>query len=277
MAEEKQKKIATTEVEKKKKVGNKKPAITETQKKQKVHKLSDSVDSSVSVEPGGVKIDVYGRDGKVVGSVNLPKEIFDAKVNNSLMAQAVRVYLTNQRSGTAHTKTRGEVKGSTRKIYRQKGTGRARHGAITAPIFVGGGIAFGPRKRDISLALPKKMRRKALFSALTLKFKSKSVKILEELDNIDSKTKNMQNILKSLNLLNKKGKADKVLFVSSKNKENVERAIRNIGGISLKQAKDINTYSILNSKNIVFMKNSIETLSETFLNSTPVQSDSEKE
>ena len=86
-------------------------------------------------------------------SITLPKEIFDAKINNPLMAQAVRVYLANQRRGTLKTKSRGEVAISTRKIYRQKGTGRARHGAASAPIFVGGGIAFGPKPRDFSLKL----------------------------------------------------------------------------------------------------------------------------
>src|SRR5258708_834608 len=92
--------------------------------------------ASVAKVIKGVKTDVLDLTGKVVSSVELPKELFEAKVNTALMAQAVRVYLANQRQGTQSTKTRGEVQGSTRKIYRQKGTGRARHGGITAPIFV---------------------------------------------------------------------------------------------------------------------------------------------
>src|SRR3989344_1755133 len=95
----------------------------------------------------GLSADVYNTAGKNVSKVNLPKTNFGAKINDGLMAQAVRVYLANQRMGTASTKTRSEVKGSTRKIWRQKGTGRARHGSKKAPIFVGGGVAFGPRPR----------------------------------------------------------------------------------------------------------------------------------
>ena len=115
-----------------------------------------------------LKQSVYDTKGNLAESIVLPKEIFDVKVNDPLMAQAVRVYLANQRRGTVKTKSRGEVKISTRKIYRQKGTGRARHGAASAPIFVGGGIAFGPRQRDYSLKLNQKMKKAALFIQLSL-------------------------------------------------------------------------------------------------------------
>jgi len=106
--------------------------------------------SSVAPKPRvvrstGLRADVYNTQGRVVSKVSLPKEVFGAKVNDNLMAQAVRVYLANQRMGTASTKNRGEITGSTKKIWRQKGTGRARHGSRKAPIFVGGGVAFGPR------------------------------------------------------------------------------------------------------------------------------------
>src|SRR6266404_5428662 len=122
-----------------------------------------------------VSVAVVGIDGKVSGKVSLPGEMFGEKVNKALLAQAVRVYLANQRQGNASTKTRGEVDGSTAKIYRQKGTGRARHGSKRAPIFVKGGIVFGPKPRDFSLSLPQKMKRKALFSALSAKVKDKEV------------------------------------------------------------------------------------------------------
>ena len=94
-----------------------------------------------------VSVDVVGIDGKVTGKISLPGEIFGEKLNKALLAQVVRVYLANQRQGTASTKTRGEVEGSTAKIYRQKGTGRARHGSKRAPIFVKGGVVFGPKPR----------------------------------------------------------------------------------------------------------------------------------
>src|SRR3989344_7875158 len=133
----------------------------------------------------GLKADVFDLSGKVTTTVTLPEYLFGAKVNRPLMAQAVRVYLANQRAGTQSTKTRGEVDGSTRKIYRQKGTGRARHGGIRAPIFVGGGIAHGPKPHDFSRELPQKMRRAALFSALSGKLKDGEVKIMKNLDKIE--------------------------------------------------------------------------------------------
>src|SRR3989344_6029979 len=125
--------------------------------------------ASKTTKKGSLFAPVYDLKGAKSGTLALPKEVFGTKVNNSLMAQAVRVYLANQRQGNATTKTRGEVQGSSKKIYRQKGTGRARHGSLRAPIFVKGGIVFGPKPRDFSLDLPKKMKRKALFSSLSAK------------------------------------------------------------------------------------------------------------
>src|SRR3990170_6251019 len=138
-----------------------------------------------------LNVPVVGVDGKTKSKIQLPKELFGAKVNKALLAQAVRVYLANQRTGNAATKTRGEVEGSTRKIYRQKGTGRARHGAIRAPIFVGGGIVFGPRPHDFHLDFPKKMKRRALGSALTSKLGSGDVIVVSGLSDLEPKTKYM--------------------------------------------------------------------------------------
>ncbi|OGH10348.1 MAG: 50S ribosomal protein L4 [Candidatus Levybacteria bacterium RIFCSPHIGHO2_01_FULL_36_15] len=208
---------------------------------------------------------VLNKEGKATGEIKLPEEIFGAKINNVLMAQAVRVYLANQRSGTASTKTRGEVRGSTRKIYRQKGTGRARHGAIRAPIFVGGGIVFGPRPHSFSLNLPSKMKRKALFSALTLKRQSDQITILDIKD-LEPKTREFIKIMKNLDLLDKKKKtANKVLFILPEKLENIERAARNVEGVSIEKANMLNTYMVLNCDRILFMKNSIESLSKVFL------------
>ena len=113
-----------------------------------------------------LSVPVYSLLGRAAGTMILPKEIFGKVVNKKLLAQAVRVYMTNQKNMTASTKTRGEVRGSTAKIQRQKGTGKARHGSIRAPIFVGGGVVFGPRTRQVRLELPQKMRKAALLSAL---------------------------------------------------------------------------------------------------------------
>src|SRR3989344_7204583 len=116
---------------------------------------------------GSLTVPVYEISGKEKGSLSLPKEAFSVDVNKALLAQAVRVYQSNQRQGTASTKTRGEVVGSTRKIYRQKGTGRARHGDIKAPIFVGGGVAHGPKSANYRKSISQKMRRIALLGALS--------------------------------------------------------------------------------------------------------------
>lgn len=217
------------------------------------------------VKESGLKLSVFDTKGKVVESFSLPKEIFGVVVNNQLIAQAVRVYLANQRRGTVKTKSRGEVNISTRKIYKQKGTGRARHGAASAPIFVGGGIAFGPRPRDYSLKLSKKMKKLALFCALSAKLKSSEIKLIQGLEKIEPKTKNMVDIINNLSL-NEKNK--KILLVTpkpGKDYENVVKASRNIEGVRVTSANLLTTYEILANKRILFMKNSIETVKETFL------------
>jgi large subunit ribosomal protein L4 len=213
----------------------------------------------------GLKLSVYDLKGAIAESLTLPKEIFGAKINNSLMAQAVRVYLANQRRGTLKTKSRGEVAISTRKIYRQKGTGRARHGAKSAPIFVGGGIAFGPKPRDFSMKLNQNMRRVALFSALSAKLRDGEIKIVTGLEKIEPKTKKMADVVKKLEL-NVKGQ--QLLLVTPKagiDFDNVSKAARNIKGVSVVSSNQLNTYAVLANARILFMKNAIDSLKETFL------------
>lgn len=209
----------------------------------------------------GIKTDVFDISGKVVSSAELPPELFGARVSKQLMAQAVRVYLTNQRRGTVSTKTRGEVEGSTRKIYRQKGTGRARHGGITAPIFVGGGIALGPKPREFNLSMPQKMRRAALSSALTAKFNDGQVKVVDGLEKIEPKTKNFVDALRKLSLDEKK---KKVLLVLPAKTEALQKAARNVEGVNFIMANQLNTYDVLNNKTILLLKPAIETLNKTF-------------
>lgn len=209
-----------------------------------------------------VKAEVFDTKGKVVETMSLPAEIFAASINPQLMAQAVRVYLANQRGGFAATKTRGEVAGSTRKIYRQKGTGRARHGAQRAPIFVHGGIAHGPKPQDYSLNLSKKMRKLALFSALTAKLRDGKIKFVSGLTSVSPKTKDMASVMKDLALSEKKRK---VLLVTHDDSENVTRAVRNLSGVVFTSAARLNTYEVLNNKVLLMMKESIDTLKTHFL------------
>lgn len=200
-----------------------------------------------------VTIDVMDSNGKVVEQITLPGEIFAAKVNPTLMTQAVRVYLANQRRGTVSTKTRGEVEGSTRKIYRQKGTGRARHGGIRAPIFVGGGLVFGPKPRDYSMSMPQKMRRLALYSALTSKLQGKSLTVMSGLDALEPKTKVLYKALTPV----MNGKKPSVLLVVPTENTSVRKAVRNIEGVSYLPVNQLNTYEILSAKQIIIMKDAI--------------------
>jgi len=181
------------------------------------------------------------------------------------MTQAVRVYLANKRRGTLSTKSRGEVNISTKKIYKQKGTGRARHGAASAPIFVGGGIAFGPKPRDFSLKLNQSMKRVSLFSALTSKLKDGEVKIIEGLEKIEPKTAKMAEVIKKLELDGKKSQVLLVMPRSGSECLNVTKAARNITGVTVMGSNLINTYEVLSNKRILFMKDAIEGLKETFL------------
>lgn len=207
-------------------------------------------------------VPVYGMAGTKKGAIELPGKFFGAKVNEKLMAQAVRVYLINQRQGAASTKTRGEVTGSTRKIYRQKGTGRARHGSIKAPIFVGGGIVFGPRPRKFDFKFSKQMKKKALASALTQKLSDQKVLVVDS-KGASGKTSEFAKLFKKLNLVSEK-KDNLVLFVSDSNSE-AKRAVRNIHGVTVRNAESINTYEILTNKNVVFAKDAIQNLVSHFL------------
>jgi large subunit ribosomal protein L4 len=206
-------------------------------------------------------IDVYNTAGKVVESMDLPTEIFGVRVNKALIAQAVRVYLANQRTGSASTLTRGEVTGSTRKIYRQKGTGRARHGGIRAPIFVGGGIAHGPRPKDFSLDMSKKMKKAALISALSFKRKEDKIKVMSGLESLEPKTKNVAAALLSMN---KGEKKQSVLLITSNEAASVVRAARNIEKVTYMPVSQLTTYDVMKYQTILFMKDAIGAMKDRF-------------
>jgi len=228
-------------------------------KKEKLNIVAPVAKKVEKKKIGDLKAEVFDLKGKVLETIDLPLAVFGAKINNQLISQAVRIYLANQRRGTSKTKTRGEVQGSSRKIYKQKGTGRARHGSVRAPIFVHGGVAFGPRPRDYSLNFPQKMKRAALFSALSLKHKNGEIKIVSGLEKITPKTKIMNDIIEKLSL-NVKG--NKILIVLPSKTENIQRAARNIAGVELTLVNQLNTYEILRNKTLLFLKDSIEFFSK---------------
>ncbi len=197
----------------------------------------------------GLSVSVYSLTGRAAGTMNLPKEIFGVKSNKILLAQAVRVYTTNQKIFTASTKTRGEVRGSTAKIFRQKGTGRARHGSIRAPIFVGGGIVFGPKPRKVRLELPKKMKKAALLSALSAKMSDKEIVGVSGLEKATGRTKEI------VKFLEKVGKS--ALIVTGEKQEMIVRGVRNIPGVDVLPANQINAYEVLRHQFLVISKEAL--------------------
>lgn len=202
-----------------------------------------------------ITTDVLDTEGKVSGKVNLPEDLFGAEINDDLLTQAVRVYLSNQRKAHAKTKTRGEVLRTGAKWFRQKGTGHARHGSRSAPIFVGGGVAHGPRgTQNYEKKLPKAMRFKALAGALTTKFKNKEVVVINGLDKIEGKTKELVKILAGI----KVNKAKKFLLVLPKKMDLITRAARNIPGLTVRPVSLLTTYEVLNGGHILILKEAID-------------------
>jgi large subunit ribosomal protein L4 len=210
----------------------------------------------------GLDIPVYNLKGEETKTIALPKEIFSCEAKPALLAQAVRVYLTNQRQGNASTKTRGEVTGSTRKIYRQKGTGKARHGDIKAPIFVGGGIVGGPRPKNYSLSITKGQKSKAFFGALSLKLKEKKIIVLEDKVLMTKpKTKEIFSFLESIKQSNKR-----VIFILPKmEKSNFILSSRNIKKANIVDAKSLTTYEVLKEGVLIFLESSLEIFKKHFL------------
>ncbi len=207
-----------------------------------------------------MELEIYKKDGTPSGEkVKLSAEIFEIEPNDNAIYQAVRVYLANQRQGTHKTKTVSEVRGSGKKPWRQKHTGRARVGTHRSPLWKGGGTIFGPVPRDYSMKLPSRVRRLARKSALSYKAKDSEIKIVEDFTFEVPKTREMMSVLKALQLDGKKT----LLLVSAKN-ESVLKAGRNISGLEIMEAAKASTYDILNSHVLLFQKSAVEALEKTF-------------
>lgn len=217
-----------------------------------------------------IKINVLSRAGKPKSEITLPEAIFGAKINPVLMAQAVRVYLSNQRLDAAHTKTRAEVNRTKAKWFRQKGTGHARHGSKSAPIFVGGGIAHGPRNHAWHLELPLNMKRAALASALTQKLQDKNLLVIESAKNFTPKTKVAIDTLKKLEL---NPGSKKIGWVLGESSTNLIKAARNIENVTLRNASQLTTYDVLHAQTLILQEDSLDILLQRF-NLTPKTSPS---
>ncbi|MGB0788690.1 MAG: 50S ribosomal protein L4 [Marinirhabdus sp.] len=201
-----------------------------------------------------MKVAVVDINGKDTGrKVELPKEVFGIEPNNHAVYLDVKQYMANRRQGTHKAKERGEIRGSTRKIKKQKGTGTARAGSIKSPLFKGGGRVFGPRPRDYSFKLNKNVKRLARRSALTMKANENAITILDKLDFEAPKTSKFVSALKSLGLNGKKA-----LFVLAEPNNNVYWSSRNLKRIEVVNHSELNTYQILNAKNLVLLEGSLE-------------------
>ncbi|HIE35767.1 MAG TPA: 50S ribosomal protein L4 [Candidatus Omnitrophica bacterium] len=200
-----------------------------------------------------MRIDIFDLEAKVVEKIELDKKIFDGKINDSLMHQAVVTYLTNQRKGTASTKTRADVRGGGRKPWRQKGTGRARVGSIRSPLWRGGGVIFGPKPREFYKELPKRMKALALKSALNAKLNDNELMVIKELKVPSYKTKEFFKIVKNLKL-----NGERIRFVVENLEKNIKLSSGNLEKVEIEAASSLNTYTVLDCKKLIFTKDALK-------------------
>jgi large subunit ribosomal protein L4 len=207
-----------------------------------------------------MELSVLNIQGKETGrKVTLNDQIFGIEPSDHAIYLDVKQYLANQRQGTSKSKERGEVAGSTRKIKRQKGTGTARAGMITSPVFRGGGTVFGPRPRNYGFKLNKKVKQLARKSALTYKASENSIVVLEDFNFEAPKTKEMVALKSNLQIAEKKA-----LFVLPAENNNIYLSSRNLQDVSVVTASELNTYQILNAKTIVLCEGSVAKIEEAF-------------
>lgn len=203
-------------------------------------------------------VKVYNMSGAEVGTIELSDAVFGVEINEHVMHLAVKQYLANQRQGTQSAKTRSEVRGGGRKPFRQKGTGRARQGSIRAPQWTHGGVALGPKPRDYSYTLNKKVRRLAMKSALSSKVQNENLIVIDALNMDGFKTKTIVNMLKALNV---DGKA---LIVTAEADQKVVKSAANIPGVKTAAVNTLNVYDILNHDKFIVVKNAVGKIEEVY-------------
>lgn len=207
-----------------------------------------------------MKVKLYNQKGKEIGTADLPKEIFDVPLNSDLVHQVAVSQMANRRQVLAHTKTRGEVRGGGKKPWRQKGTGRARHGSIRSPIWRGGSITFGPRKDKVyKKDVPKKMKRKALFMVLSEKARNNLLIVVDKLELENHKTKAMAELIKKLPL------TEGSRLVLTNGQKNIFLSARNIDKTGVIESKNINVLDLLNYKYLLMPEDAVGTIKNTFL------------
>ena len=209
-----------------------------------------------------MKTEIYNIKAQKVGDLTLAKSIFETEYSYSLIAQAIRVYLFNQRSSYAKTKTRSEVAGSRKKVWSQKGTGNARHGNRTAPIFKGGGVALGPDgMQNYSLKINKKMKKQALNAVLTKFAQDKKIMIIDDFSKLEPKTKTGTTLITGLKAADSVlSKSKKIGVITDITINPVKRAFGNIKNISLLTLNSLNVYDLSKQNYLIFSQQAIEKL-----------------
>ncbi len=202
---------------------------------------------------------LYDFNGELKGKVDLPESLFGGPVNKAVLYDAVRMYEANRRLGTAKAKERSEIRFSNAKPYRQKGTGRARAGRRSSPIWRGGGVVFPPKPRDYGFSVPKKVKRLALKSALADKGGEESVVVVENFSMDTPKTRLFAGFLEAAGLSSRK-----VLFVSAGFDDNVFKSARNLKGVEFMLASDMNALKILKADTLLFTKDALAKIEEVF-------------
>jgi large subunit ribosomal protein L4 len=201
------------------------------------------------------EIGVKDINNKDVGNLNLSDDLFGITGKDSLMHSAVVNYLANQRQGTAATKNRALVRGGGKKPYKQKGTGRARHGSIRSPLMRGGGVTFGPTPRDYSYRMPRKQRRLALYAALSAKLSDDEIVVVEGFGLEGPRTRNMVEIIDSLGV-----GGGSLLIVLDKEDRNVALSARNIPGVKVKSAADLHAYDVLAPRKLLVTRAALDSM-----------------
>lgn len=204
------------------------------------------------------KVKVFNMQASEVGSINLPDDLFAVEYNEALIHEVVVAYNANQRQGTKSTLTRSEVRGHAKKPWRQKGTGRARHGSTKGPQWTGGGIVFAPKPRDFSKKVNKQKKRYALLSALSTKIAQNEVVVLDKFAFENPKTKEAKAFVDAFKF------NGKVLVVNDVNDTNVRLATANLPCLSAKEVANINVYDIISNKNVVLTQSAIKSIEEAY-------------
>ncbi|TDT50433.1 50S ribosomal protein L4 [Fonticella tunisiensis] len=203
------------------------------------------------------KVALYNMDAQQVGEIELSDAVFGAEINKEAMHQVVKMQLANKRQGTQSALTRAEVRGGGIKPWRQKGTGRARHGSIRSPQWTHGGIVFAPKPRDYSYTLPKKLRRLALKSALSSKVADNEIIVLDELKLDAPKTKVIAEMLKKFDV-------KKALIVVPESDEVIYKSVRNIEGAAVIPVNNLNVYDILKYHSFIVTKDAAQKIEEVY-------------